>query len=69
MTGRRIVSHYATGTEGVRYASGSVLLIDDRGLPRGGVNVTNVSNQQMKPNSVGGATVMLNWQAQVVLIA
>jgi hypothetical protein len=69
LTGRRIVSHYATGTEGARYASGSVLLIDDRGLPRGGCFVTNCSNQQMHPNNVGGAQVMLNWQAQVVLIA
>ncbi len=69
LTGRRIVSHYATGTEGARYASGSVLLVNDRGLPMGGCNVTNVSNQPMRPNGVGGAQVMLNWQAQVVLIA
>jgi len=69
LTGRRIVSHFATGTEGARYASGSVLLVNDRGLPMGGSIVTNVSNQPMQPNNVGGATVMLNWQAQVVLIA
>jgi len=69
ITGRRIVSHYATGTEGARYASGSVLLVNDRGLPMGGTIVVNVSNQPMQPNNVGGATVMLNWQAQVVLIA
>lgn len=69
LTGRRIVSHYATGTEGARYASGAVLLVNDRGLPMGGSIVVNCSNQQMKPNSVGGATVMLNWEAQVVLIA
>jgi len=69
LTGRTVVSHYATGTEGARYASGSVLLVNDRGLPMGGCIVTNVSNQQMRPNSVGGSTVMLNWQAQVVLIA
>jgi hypothetical protein len=69
ITGRTIVSHYATGTEGARYASGSVLLVNDRGLPMGGCNVTNTSNQQMRSNSIGGAQVMLNWQAQVVLIA
>jgi hypothetical protein len=69
LTGRRIVSHYATGTEGARYASGSVMLVNDRGLPMGGSIVVNVSNQPMQPNNVGGATVMLNWQAQVVLIA
>ena len=69
LTGRTIVSHYATGTEGARYAGGSVMLVNDRGLPQGGCIVTNVSNQPMKANSVGGAQVMLNWQAQVVLIA
>jgi len=69
LTGRRIVAHYATGTEGARYASGSVLLVNDRGLPMGGSIVTNVSNQPMHPNPVGGAVVELNWQAQVVLIA
>jgi len=69
LTNRQIVSHYATGTEGARYASGSVLLVDDRGLPRGGCLVNNCSNQPMRPNNVGGAQVMLNWQAQVVLIA
>jgi len=69
LTGRQIVSHYATGTEGARYASGSVLLVNDRGLPQGGSIVVNVSQQPMLPNNIGGAMVMLNWQAQVVLIA
>jgi len=69
LTGRAIASHYATGTEGARYASGSVLLVNDRGLPMGGSIVVNVSNQPMRPNNVGGALVQLNWQAQVVLIA
>jgi hypothetical protein len=69
LTGRRIVSHFATGSEGARYASGSVLLVNDRGLPMGGTIVVNTQQQQMQPNSVGGATIMLNWQAQTVLIA
>lgn len=69
LTGRTVASHYATGTEGARYASGSVLLVNDRGLPMGGTIVTNVSNQPMRPNSIGGAQIQLNWQAQVVLIA
>jgi len=69
LQGRTVASHYATGTEGARYASGSVLLVNDRGLPMGGVGVTNVSNQPMQPNSIGGAQIQLNWQAQVVLIA
>jgi len=69
LTGRTVASHFATGTEGARYASGSVLLVNDRGLPMGGTIVTNVSNQPMRPNSIGGAQIQLNWQAQVVLIA
>jgi len=69
LTGRTVASHFATGTEGARYASGSVLLVNDRGLPMGGTIVTNVSNQPMQPNSIGGAQIQLNWQAQVVLIA
>jgi len=69
LTGRRVVSHYATGTEGARYAGGSLLLVNDRGLPQGGVLVTNVSNQAMRSASSGQATIQLNWQAQVVLIA
>jgi|TARA_R110000824_G_scaffold60697_1_gene162083 hypothetical protein len=69
LTGRRVVSHFATGTEGARYASGSVLLVNDRGLPMGGSIVVNPQQQQMQPNSVGGATIALNWQAQIVLIA
>jgi hypothetical protein len=35
----------------------------------GGSIVTNVSNQTCSPNNIGGNQVMLNWQAQVVLIA
>jgi len=69
ITGRTIVSHFATGTEGARYASGSVLLVNDRGLPQGGSLVTNVGNQVCQPNSIGTSQVQLNWQAQIVLIA
>jgi len=69
ITGRTITSHFATGTEGARYASGSVLCVNDRGLPMGGTVVTNLGNQICQPNSIGTSKVELNWQAQVVLIA
>ena len=36
ITGRVIKSHYATGGEGARYAGGSVLDVNDRGLPMSG---------------------------------
>ena len=69
LTGRTIQSHYATGGEGARYAGGSVLCVNDRGLPMGGCYVVNTANQPLRSNSMGRATIALNWQAQVVLIA
>ena len=69
LTSRTIASHYATGTEGSRYAGGSVLILDDRGLPMGGTICQSVQENPMRANSTGGATIQLNWQAQVVLIA
>ena len=69
LTGRTIAYHYATGSEGARYAGGSVLCVNDRGLPMGGTYCINVANQPWRSNSMGGATISLNWQAQVVLIA
>ena len=69
LTGRQIMTHYAVGLEGLRYAGGSLLLVNDRGLPAGATVVNNVQNNPMKPNSIGGAVVQLNWEAQIVLIA
>ena len=69
LTGRTVASHMSTGTEGARYAGGSVLLVNDRGLPMGGTVCVNVQNQTGNYNSQGGAVISLNWQAQVVLIA
>ena len=69
LTGRTIRSHWATGSEGARYAGGSVLAVNDRGLPMGGTYCVNTANQVSTPQTQGGVTVQLNWQAQVVLIA
>ena len=69
LTGRTIRSHYATGGEGARYAGGSVLCVNDRGLPMGGTYCVNTANQVSTPQTQGGVTIQLNWQAQVVLIA
>jgi len=67
LTGEQIVSHFSNGQEGGRYAGGSMLLVNDRGLPEGSTNVVNTKNQPMRFQSTGLAKVMLNWQAQVVL--
>ncbi len=69
LTGRTIRSHWATGSEGARYAGGSVLAVNDRGLPMGGTYCVNTANQVSTPQTQGGVTIQLNWQAQVVLIA
>lgn len=69
LTGRSVAVHYANGTEGARYAGGSVLLVSDRGLPQGGCYVTNLANQVGLSNTDGRATISLNWQAQVTTIA
>ena len=69
LTGRTVQSHFATGTEGARYAGSSVMLVNDRGLPMGGVQVTNTANQQMSQSIDGRSQISLNWQAQIVLIA
>jgi hypothetical protein len=67
LTGRTIVSHFATGQEGGRYAGGSVLLVNDRGLPQGGCICNNPLRQPVRVNSVGTSPISLNWEAQVVL--
>jgi hypothetical protein len=67
LTGQQIVSHFSSGQEGGRYAGGSMLLVNDRGLPEGSTVVCNPKNQQIRYQSTGGARVMLNWEAQVVL--
>lgn len=69
LTGRQIVNHYSVGLEGLRYAGGSLLLVNDRGLPAGATVVCNVQNNPMESNMVGTAVVQLNWEAQVVAIA
>ena len=69
LTGRTVASHFASGTEGARYAGGSVLLVNDRGLPMGGTVCVNVSQQTGTANNQGRSSISLNWQAQVVLIA
>jgi hypothetical protein len=67
LSGQQIVSHFSTGQEGGRYAGGSMLLINDRGLPEGAVVVCNPVVQPMRYQSTGLARVALNWEAQVVL--
>ena len=67
ITGQQIVNHFSTGQEGGRYAGGSMLLVNDRGLPEGSTVVCNPKNKEVRYQSTGVARVALNWEAQVVL--
>jgi len=42
-----------------------VLILNDRGLPTGGVAATNMANTQAKATSAGGSMVALNYVARV----
>lgn len=65
LTGQTIVSHYATSIDGSKLSSGSVLLLNDRGLPVGGCPAVNTITQQPEPITVGGAAIGLNFVARV----
>ena len=66
LTNQSIISHFATSVDGSKIDSGGgVYYLNDRGLPMGGTVATKPQNLQVKPNSTGGVTVGLNWQARV----
>lgn len=65
LVGQSIVSHYATSVDGSKLSSGGVLILNDRGLPVGGCMATNPIAQQVQPNSMGGAAIMLNFIGRV----
>ena len=65
LVGQSIVAHYATSVDGSKLSSGGVLILNDKGLPVGGCMATNPQAQQVQPNSVGGATIGLNFVGRV----
>lgn len=65
LVGQTIVSHYATSVDGSKLSSGGIVLLNDRGLPVGSCMATNPQAQQVQPNSVGGAPIMLNFVGRV----
>jgi len=65
LTGRRIVSHYATSIDGSKLSTGGVVYLNDKGLPTGACNATNPTNQQPVANNMGGTSVSLNDVARV----
>lgn len=66
LTNQRIAAHWATSVDASKLSSGGgVYYLNDRGLPMGGTVAVKPQNLQVKPNSVGGVVVGLNWQARV----
>ena len=65
LVGQSIVSHYATSVDGSKLSSGGVLILNDRGLPVGGVAAVDPGNQQPSMTNMGGAQIALNFVARV----
>ena len=66
LNGQGIRMHWSTSIESSLYAGGSVLYVNDRGLPGGSCIVTNPNDVPLKSNMMGLSTIQLNWQAQVI---
>lgn len=65
LVGQSIVAHYATSVDGAKLVSGGILILNDKGLPVGGCMATNPQAQQVQANSVGGASIGLNFVGRV----
>ena len=67
LTNQTITTHWATSIDAGKIDSGSgVFVLNDRGLPIGGTVATVPQNLQPKPNSMGLATIGLNFVARVI---
>jgi len=65
LVGQSIVMHQATSVDGSKLSSGGVLILNDRGLPVGGVPAVDPGNQQPLMTNMGGASIQLNFVARV----
>ena len=65
LTGQTIVNHWLTSVDGSKLSTGGVLYLNDRGLPIGGTSATNPQVLQTKANSMGGASINLNFVGRI----
>tara|TARA_R110000850_G_scaffold246115_2_gene371031 strand:- start:654 stop:1340 length:687 start_codon:yes stop_codon:yes gene_type:complete len=65
LTGQTIVHHWLTSIDGSKLVTGGVLYLNDRGLPIGGTSATNPQVLQTKANSMGGASINLNFVGRI----
>ena len=66
LTGQAIVCHFATSVDGsTLHRGGGVYILNDKGLPVGGVAATNPIKLQPEKSTMGGAGIFLNFVASV----
>jgi len=66
LTGQAITCHFATSVDGSKLDSaGGVYILNDKGLPVGGVAATNPIKLQPEKSTMGGAAIFLNFVARV----
>ena len=66
LTGQAIVCHFATSVDGSKLDSGGgVYILNDKGLPVGGVAAANPIKHQPEKSTMGGAGIFLNFVARV----
>ena len=66
LTGQAIVCHFATSIDGSKLDSGGgVYILNDKGLPVGGVAATSPLKLQPEKSNMGGASIFLNFVARV----
>ena len=63
LQGQRIISHYTNSTDGAKYRGGSVLVLNDRGLPVGSSLAQSQTSLQVMPNGAGTCGIGLNFEA------
>ena len=62
LQGQMITAHYVNSSDGAKYRGGSVLVLNDRGLPVGSSLAVNQNNLQVLPSMAGTCGINLNFQ-------
>lgn len=66
LQGQVITAHYTNSSDGAKYRGGSVLVLNDRGLPVGSSLAVNQNNLQVLPSMAGTCGINLNFQAVAI---
>ena len=66
LQGQIITAHYTNSSDGAKYRGGSVLILNDRGLPVGSSLAVNQNNLQVLPSMAGTCGINRNFQAVAI---